>query len=119
MDLRAGAGSTGRTREEAVERALQALDLQTKVSLLAGQDTWSLPAVPAIGLASLVMSDGPIGVRGNVWTAGDPSITLPSPTALGATWDTALAATVGRLLGQECRRKGVHPLQEVGLAEAF
>lgn len=102
--------STRRVHEEAVERALGKLDLVTKVSLLAGQDVWTLPAVPAIGLASLVMSDGPIGVRGTVWTAGDPSVALPSPTALAATWDVALARTAGRLLGQECRRKGVHLL---------
>jgi hypothetical protein len=30
--------------------------------------------------------------------------------ALAATWDTALARTAGRLLGQEARRKGVHLL---------
>jgi hypothetical protein len=40
---------------------LAKLDLDTKVALPAGQDTWSLLAVPDIGLASLVMSDGPIG----------------------------------------------------------
>ncbi|HEV7899166.1 MAG TPA: glycoside hydrolase family 3 C-terminal domain-containing protein [Planosporangium sp.] len=96
--------------DQVVEKALAALDLETKVSLLSGQDMWSLPAVPAIGLASVVMSDGPIGVRGTAWTPDDPSIALPSPTALAATWDTALARTAGRLLGQEARRKGVHLL---------
>nr|WP_079152382.1 glycoside hydrolase family 3 C-terminal domain-containing protein [Streptomyces sp. RTd22] len=93
-----------------VEKALGALDLETKARLLAGQDMWSLPAVPAIGLRSLVMSDGPIGVRGVRWTADDPSIALPSPTALAATWDPALARRAGRLLAQEARRKGVHVL---------
>ncbi|MEW2439732.1 glycoside hydrolase family 3 C-terminal domain-containing protein [Streptomyces caniferus] len=93
-----------------VERALAALDLDTKVRLLSGQDTWSLPAVPAIGLRSLVMSDGPVGVRGQEWNAGDPSVALPSPTALAATWDPALARRAGHLLAQEARRKGVHVL---------
>lgn len=93
-----------------IEQLLSTLDLDTKVALVTGQDMWSLPAVPAIGLASLVMSDGPIGVRGTGWTAEDPSIALPSPTALAATWDPALARDAGRLLGQEARRKGVHVL---------
>jgi beta-glucosidase len=96
--------------ESAVDRALARLDLATKVSLLAGRDVWSLPEVPQIGLASLVMSDGPIGVRGTRWSPDDPSIALPSPTALAATWDPALARRVGRLLAQEARRKGVHVL---------
>jgi beta-glucosidase len=97
-------------REAAVEAALRELGLDAKTRLLAGQDTWSLPALPEIGLDSLVMSDGPVGVRGTRWSADDPSIALPSPTALAATWDTRLARRAGVLLAQEARRKGVHVL---------
>ncbi|MEU9984669.1 glycoside hydrolase family 3 C-terminal domain-containing protein [Streptomyces sp. NPDC050856] len=100
-------------REQAVRTALGTLGelgLDTKTRLLAGQDMWTLPAVPEIGLASLVMSDGPVGVRGVRWTPDDPSVALPSPTALAATWDPALARRAGRLLAQEARRKGVHVL---------
>ena len=97
-------------REEAVGAALAELDLDTKARLLGGQDMWSLTALPQIGLKSLVMSDGPIGVRGVRWTADDPSVALPSPTALAAAWDPALARRAGRLLAQEARRKGVHVL---------
>ncbi|MGW3723602.1 beta-glucosidase H [Streptomyces sp. NPDC000851] len=97
-------------REAAVEAALGALDLDDKTRLLSGQDAWTLPALPAIGLKSLVMSDGPIGVRGVRWSADDPSVALPSPTALAATWDPDLARRAGILLAQEARRKGVHVL---------
>ncbi|WP_420080880.1 beta-glucosidase family protein [Streptomyces sp. JL4002] len=99
-----------RIREDAVEAALDKLDLDTKTRLLAGQDMWSLPALPEIGLHSLVMSDGPVGVRGVRWSADDPSVALPSPTALAAAWDPELARRAGRLLAQEARRKGVHVL---------
>ncbi|WP_433828872.1 beta-glucosidase family protein [Actinoplanes sp. CA-015351] len=93
-----------------LDHFLGQLTLEEKVSLLTGQDFWSLPAIPRIGLRSLVMSDGPVGVRGTGYAPDDPSIALPSPTALAATWDTALAQRAGRLLGQESRRKGVHVL---------
>src|SRR4051812_7047467 len=93
-----------------IEDVIGQLDLDEKVSLLAGHDFWSLPAIERIGLRSLVMSDGPIGVRGTGWAPDDPSIALPSPTALAAAWDPELAETAGRLLGQESRRKGVHVL---------
>ncbi|MGV9382619.1 glycoside hydrolase family 3 protein [Nonomuraea sp. NPDC003707] len=86
------------------------LDLRTKVRLLTGAGMWSLPPLPEIGLDRLVMSDGPIGVRGERWSAVDPSIALPSPTALAATWDVDLVRRAGRLLAQEARRKGVHVL---------
>jgi beta-glucosidase len=94
----------------AVEAALARLDLDAKTRLLAGQDLWSLPALPEIGLDSVVMSDGPVGVRGIAWSADDPSLCLPSPTALAATWDPALARHAGRALAQEAHRKGVHVL---------
>ncbi|MGW0709938.1 glycoside hydrolase family 3 protein [Streptomyces sp. NPDC002643] len=97
-------------REAVVDAALTRLDLDAKARLLAGQDMWTLPALPGIGLASLVMSDGPIGVRGVRWTADDPSVALPSPTALAAAWDPELARRAGVLLAQEARRKGVHVL---------
>jgi beta-glucosidase len=96
--------------DELIEPLLGKLDLEEKVSLLAGQDFWSLPAIPRIGLRSLVMSDGPIGVRGIGWAPEDPSIALPSPTALAAAWDPVLARRAGQVLGQESRRKGVHVL---------
>ncbi|GHI08031.1 beta-glucosidase [Streptomyces cellostaticus] len=101
---------TDEAREAVVEAALGRLDLDAKARLLAGQDMWTLPALPEIGLKTLVMSDGPIGVRGVRWTADDPSVALPSPTALAATWDPALARRAGTLLAQEARRKGVHVL---------
>lgn len=95
---------------EAVESALAKLDLDAKAKLLQGQDMWTLPALPDIGLGSLVMSDGPVGVRGVFWGPDDPSILLPSPTAMAATWDPDLIERAGALLAQEARRKGVHLL---------
>lgn len=104
------AGAADAAVEAVVEAALGRLGLDAKTRLLAGQDMWSLPALPEIGLRSLVMSDGPIGVRGVRWTAADPSVALPSPTALAACWDPGLAHRAGVLLAQEARRKGVHVL---------
>ncbi|GGS87696.1 glycoside hydrolase family 3 C-terminal domain-containing protein [Nonomuraea spiralis] len=93
-----------------LDELINRLDLATKIRLLTGADMWSLPPVPEIGLDRLVMSDGPIGVRGEQWTSADPSIALPSPTALAATWDVDLVRRAGALLAQEARRKGVHVL---------
>ena len=62
-------------QEAAVAAALGQLDLETKVALLAGQDVWSLPAVPAIGLASIVMS----AIMGGV-AFGSKTAAILSPT---------------------------------------
>ncbi|CAM5500653.1 Glycosyl hydrolase OS=Streptomyces alboniger OX=132473 GN=CP975_10745 PE=3 SV=1 [Streptomyces alboniger] len=105
-----GATQEDRAREAAVDAALGKLDLAAKARLLGGRNMWALHPLPEIGLASVVMSDGPVGVRGVHSTADDPSVALPSPTALAATWDQDLARRAGALLAQEARRKGVHVL---------
>ncbi|MBO8196981.1 glycoside hydrolase family 3 protein [Streptomyces smyrnaeus] len=99
------------SQEAAVEAALAELDLPAKAALLGGTDMWSVgpeDARSAAGFGRLVLSDGPAGVRGENWSPEDPSLALPSPTAIGATWDTAAARTAGLLLAQEARRKGAH-----------
>ncbi|GAB3230425.1 glycoside hydrolase family 3 C-terminal domain-containing protein [Glycomyces halotolerans] len=95
---------------EAVESALGRLDLDTKARLLAGLDMWRTVAVPEAGLRSMTLSDGPIGVRGRFWTAADPSLALPSPTAQAASWDPEFVRGIGLLLAAEARRKDVHVL---------
>ncbi len=97
-------------RARRVEQALAALDLEGRIRLLSGESMWAIAANPDIGLGRLVMSDGPVGVRGERWTPDDPSIQLPSPTAIAATWDRGLVRTAGHLLAQEAHRKGVHVL---------
>jgi beta-glucosidase len=88
---------------------LERLSLEEKVALLSGRDTWTLPGLPAIGLEPLVMSDGATGVKG-----GDPeplrSATIPCGTALAASWNPELIESLGSLLGETARAKGVHVL---------
>src|SRR4051794_8863574 len=93
-----------------MQELLSALSLEQKVRLLTGADFWALHAEPAVGLRSIVTSDGPAGVRGRLWDERDPSANVPSPTALAATWDAARVERLGRLLAFEARRKGVDVL---------
>lgn len=86
------------------------LDLPAKVRLLAGGSVWRSCAEPSIGLRALTFSDGPAGVRGPGWDERRTSLALPSPTALGATWDEDLVRRLGVLLAAESRRKGVDVL---------
>ena len=90
-----------------ISEMLAKLTLEEKVSLLSGQDFWSTTPLPSIGLRSMVVSDGPSGVRGPIWDERDPSLSLPSATAIASTWDTELLKEVGRVMAFEARRKGV------------
>ncbi|WP_344159020.1 glycoside hydrolase family 3 protein [Kribbella yunnanensis] len=83
------------------------LTLEDKVRILTGQDFWSTHPLPAIGLRSMILSDGPSGVRGPVWDERDPSLNLPSATALSSSWDLGIAHRYGVVSALEARRKGV------------
>jgi beta-glucosidase len=50
--------------EAEIEAALGKLSLEEKVLLLTGKDFWSTWPIESIGLRSMVVSDGPSGVRG-------------------------------------------------------
>lgn len=90
-----------------VDDLLGRLSLEDKVRILTGQDFWSTHPLPAIGLRSMVLSDGPSGVRGPVWDERDPSLNLPSATALSSSWDVGIAHRYGVVSALEARRKNV------------
>jgi beta-glucosidase len=90
------------------ERALVArLDLRRKVALLTGRGYWATRPGPDIGLAPVVFSDGPAGVRGETWDERSPSASLPAPVAMAATWDETVVGRLAGLLADEARHKGV------------
>jgi beta-glucosidase len=89
---------------------LAALPVAQKVRLLTGADSWRTHGVDALGLRSMIMSDGPAGVRGVTMDERKPAASLPCPSALGATWDSELVYELGTALGVEARSKGVDVL---------
>lgn len=97
----------GSTPDPRIDELVARLTLAQKVRLLTGADFWSLHAEPAVGLSRVVVSDGPSGVRGAVWDERDPSLNLPSATALAATWDPEIAYRYGVAAAHEAHRKGV------------
>jgi len=86
----------------------KSLTLEEQIQLLTGADVWATHSLPSIGLSRVVMSDGPAGVRGEDFDERHDSVSLPSSSALSATWSVETARRYGQVLGQEARRKGVH-----------
>lgn len=83
------------------------LTLEEKVRLLTGRDFWTTWPIEKIGLRRMLFSDGPSGVRGEKWDEREPSLNLPSATALSSAWDPELARRYGAAAAVEARRKGV------------
>ncbi|GAC1589094.1 MAG: glycoside hydrolase family 3 C-terminal domain-containing protein [Acidimicrobiales bacterium] len=92
-----------------VEVLVAELSLSEKISLVSGGDLWHTVAIERLGIPALRVSDGPAGVRGTTFT-GHTSASFPCPTALGATFDTALVEEMARALGEEAVSKGASML---------
>ncbi|MFJ4221746.1 glycoside hydrolase family 3 protein [Curtobacterium luteum] len=99
--------TASRPLAERIDALLEQLTTEEKVQLLTGRDFWTTWPIEKIGLRRILMSDGPSGVRGEVWDERDPSLNLPSATALSASWDRAIAKRYGAAAAVEARRKGV------------
>lgn len=93
-----------------VQTKLSQLSLAEKVSLLSGAGACSTIDLPSHGIPVLNTSDGPHGLRGGGGRFFNPpqGYQLPSATAMGATFDADLLFRVGKLIGDEGRRKKVH-----------
>jgi beta-glucosidase len=98
---------TAFTSDSTIAGALAALTVEEKVQLLTGRDFWTTWPIEKIGLRRILVSDGPSGVRGETWDERDPSLNLPSATALASSWDPDIARRYGAAAAVEARRKDV------------
>jgi beta-glucosidase len=95
--------------EAKVEALLSQMTLEEQVLLLSGEDHWSLPALPRLGLGKLRVTDGPNGARGSGSAVqGSTSAAFPVAISLGATWNTELAREIGKALAEEVKTKDAH-----------
>ena len=91
------------------------LSLEQKVSLLSGRDFWSTRPLEDHGVPSVVLTDGPHGVRRQAGefdhiglSASVPATCFPPAVAVGSSWDPDVAAAVGAAIGREAQALGVH-----------
>ena len=94
-----------------IDELLAQMTLEEKVSLLSGEDFWSVPAIERLGIGKLRVTDGPNGARGGgSLIGGVKSASFPVGIAIGATWNTALAHEIGAALADEVKSKNAHML---------
>lgn len=98
------------------------LDLESKVRLLSGRGFWEIESPAGSGLDTIVVSDGPHGLRCQVGAAdhlgisgAKPATCFPPAATLGSTWDDGLVAEVGAAIGEEAQAQGVSVVLGPGL----
>jgi len=75
--------------------------------LTAGGSMWTTAAIPAAGIPSLRLSDGPMGIASPRVDERDVARLTPSAVSLGASFDVTLVERIGTLVGSEAVRNGV------------
>ncbi len=96
-----------------IKAMIAEMTLEEKASLCSGLDFWHTKPIERLGIPSVMMTDGPHGLRKQVQeedhsaTTSEPATCFPTGAALACSWDRGLIGEVGKALGEECRKEEV------------
>lgn len=90
------------------ENIISKMTLEEKAYMMSGRDTWSTVPYEQHGIPSMVMSDGPHGMRRQVGKGDQlgingslPATCFPTAATVANSWDEALGEEIGAALGEE------------------
>lgn len=100
-----------------IDRLMSEMTLEEKASLCSGYDNWRTKPVDRLGLPSIMLSDGPHGLRKQEITEDYQSINdsitavcFPTGPGLASSFDRDLVYRMGEALGNECQAENVQVL---------
>lgn len=103
---------------------IQKMTLEEKASLCSGHDYWHSEGVPSAGIPSVMLTDGPHGIRKRAEKTsekshsilkGAPAICYPTASATACSWDADLLYKMGQALGDECLKERISVLLGPGV----
>lgn len=104
------------------QHLIERLTLEEKASLTSGANFWNTKAIERLGIPSIILTDGPHGVRKQAGEADHlglnksiPATCFPPAATLAQSWDDELIERVGERLGAEARAAEVGVLLGPGL----
>ena len=90
------------------------LTLEEKASLCDGKDFWHLQDIERLELPSIMVTDGPHGLRKQPEEKTDkkllsasPATCFPTAVTTAASWDPSLLEEMGKAIGEEALQEGV------------
>ena len=97
-----------------IKSIIAQMTLEEKAALCSGLDFWHMKGVARLGVPSIMVTDGPHGLRKQAGNSDHiglnesvPATCFPTASALAATWNRELVHQVGQALGEECREEKV------------
>jgi len=98
------------------------LSLEEKAKLCSGADNWHTKGIERLGVPSVMMTDGPHGLRKMKSMELDleindsvPATCFPTAAAMASSWDEELNEEMGRLIGEEAVSEGISMVLGPGL----
>lgn len=102
------------SKQRDIKGLIAQMTLEEKASLCTGRDVWHTEAVERLGIPSVMVTDGPHGLRKQVENADHlglfdsvPSTCFPSAVGIASSWNRELIAQMGEALGMECQAENV------------
>ena len=105
------------------ESIIRKMSLEEKALMMSGKNTWETVDYPQYGIPSMMMSDGPHGMRTQDPNAGDhlglgksmPATCFPTAATVANSWDEELGEEIGKALAEEAISMNVHVILGPGL----
>lgn len=101
---------------------IKKMTLEEKASLLSGENFWNTKAIERLDIPSIMLTDGPHGLRKQGGKADHlglnasiPATCFPPAGTLANSWDTGLIEEVGEHIGREAAAEEVSVLLGPGL----
>ncbi len=101
---------------------IEKMTLEEKVSLMSGANFWNTKAIERLNIPSMMLTDGPHGLRKQGGKADHlglnkslPATCFPTAATLANSWDIELIKEVGKSLGKEASSENVNVLLGPGL----
>lgn len=99
-----------------VKKLVSQMTLEEKASLMQGFDAWHTVPVERLGVPSIMVSDGPHGLRQEVPKADGKgretvkATCFPTAAGMACSFDPELMSELGGILGETCQAQGVDVL---------
>ena len=105
------------------ENIIKKMSLEEKALMMSGKDTWQSQDYPQYGIPSMMMSDGPHGMRTQQpgktdhlgINASMPATCFPTAATVANTWNEELVEEMGKALAEEAVSMGVNVVLGPGL----
>ncbi len=93
--------------ESQLRELISRLTVKEKCSLVSGFDSWHTQPVDRLGIPSVMMTDGPHGLRKMTEEGTSAATCFPTGAALASSWDRTLLEKIGAAIGEEAQSERI------------